>query len=157
MLARNMVLPWCNGWLWLNNPLIFFKLPILMHSKFRLPRQLPTLTLSYSRLPILAHADRELVPALTGVQEEHFNPKCASHPATSSPLSMADKAVLGKTGNGTYHTYIICAIVYSSYVFTKSILWRKTIAKLFQIMINNPWWYFHQSLCGNHGFHYYKL
>ena len=42
------------------------------------------------------HADLDEVPEFTVIQEEHFKPKCAGHPNSSSPRSITDRAVLSK-------------------------------------------------------------
>ena len=68
--------------------------PFLMHSKIREARQFPFLTLSNSMFPMLQHGALELVPALTGANDEHFNPKWAKNPSTESPRSKHEIAVL---------------------------------------------------------------
>lgn len=68
---------------------------VAMRSKIRLAKQFPFRTEANSKFPIEQHGDLELVPEFTGVHEEHFNPKCASHPSSELPLSTVANAVLG--------------------------------------------------------------
>lgn len=63
-------------------------------ARFRLPRQLPSLTLLYSQFPMEEHAERPDVPALTDVHVEHLRPKKATHPWIQSPRSIIASAVL---------------------------------------------------------------
>ena len=66
-----------------------------MHSKILEARQFPFFTLSNSMFPMLQHGDLERVPALTGVNDEHFNPKWDKNPSAESPRSKQEIAVLG--------------------------------------------------------------
>lgn len=53
-----------------------------MLAKFRLPRQLPSLTEANSVFPTELQADLLDVPALTDVHVEHLSPKKAIHPSS---------------------------------------------------------------------------
>ena len=74
-------------------------------TNFRLPLQVASLTLGCRVSPILEQADLPEVPAFTAVHDEHFNPKCDSHPRASSPRRTVAMAVLGRQNYSKYKSW----------------------------------------------------